>query len=479
MVLSREKYDTLLPMESSSAVSFVFGAAIPLARACRQACSYCGFRTTGEGIVPLIDLQLKIQEAAAATAVQILFLTGDTPQDDPTVQVGLHEAGFTSFRDYLQEAIATARDLRLFPVLAGGYLSRFDAEKLASTGAALQIDVVPAPLRGPGEAHASAPGRTPQAGRAAIESAHQARIPYHLRLLVGIGESDLDRETWIREMGTFCASDPYLQDVALVPFQPQPLTPFRKRPPIRFESLLQAVLTLREAFPVHYRSVPPHLCHRFPDLVEAGLNDLGAVPLLTGDPSVPNLPVPSLELLNRRLQNADIHLFERLPATTPAALRRTAIAPVLERQQTLMAARQGRSLRLVDNGRCFVCGPDNPAGLHVRFQQVDPATWATQWVPGTRHQGYAGIVHGGILSTLLDEAMAQCLWQAGHKVLTADMKVRFLHPVPVGLPLQVIGSQSGRRGHLHFTKARIVSHDGTNFAEAEGRFIDLDDTSSP
>ena len=82
------------------------------------------------------------------------------------------------------------------------------------------------------------------------------------------------------------------------------------------------------------------------------------------------------------------------------------------------------------------------------------------------------MVHGGILSTLLDELMAQCLIKSGIKVVTADMKVRFLKPAPLGIPLIITGTRVGGRNHFHFTKGTVRLSDGVVLAEAEGRYAE-------
>ncbi|MDR5683768.1 MAG: PaaI family thioesterase [Armatimonadota bacterium] len=86
--------------------------------------------------------------------------------------------------------------------------------------------------------------------------------------------------------------------------------------------------------------------------------------------------------------------------------------------------------------RCFVCGPDNPIGLHLRFSPDGRAIEA-EFVPTELHVGYEGIVHGGILAAAMDDAMANLFYFRGQKGLTARMEVRFRRAVRPGQALRV------------------------------------------
>src|SRR5437773_12543515 len=72
--------------------------------------------------------------------------------------------------------------------------------------------------------------------------------------------------------------------------------------------------------------------------------------------------------------------------------------------------------------RCFVCGQDNPIGLKLKFSRVGEGVWA-EFTPSDLHAGYEGLVHGGILAALIDDAMAN-VWAAnGREAVTAKIEV--------------------------------------------------------
>jgi acyl-coenzyme A thioesterase PaaI-like protein len=121
---------------------------------------------------------------------------------------------------------------------------------------------------------------------------------------------------------------------------------------------------------------------------------------------------------------------------------------------------------------CFGCGNGNPAGLRLRFRPLaDGRVWA-EFVPLRQHEGYLGMTHGGILATILDEAMSWAVTNAGDLGVTARMTTTFRHPVRLGESLRVVGSIASRRSRTIETRAELFSvATGTLLAEAEGRFV--------
>jgi len=84
-----------------------------------------------------------------------------------------------------------------------------------------------------------------------------------------------------------------------------------------------------------------------------------------------------------------------------------------------------------DDRYCFVCGPKNPMGLKLDFN-FDGKTIRTEYTPPKEHQGYMNIVHGGIVSTLLDEVMVKVAIELGKPAVTAQMDIRLKKAVKIG-----------------------------------------------
>ena len=127
--------------------------------------------------------------------------------------------------------------------------------------------------------------------------------------------------------------------------------------------------------------------------------------------------------------------------------------------------------RLRDNQRCFVCGKDNPNGLGVHFEiNTEQRSISAKFTPTEHHQGYEGIVHGGILSTLLDEAMAKLTVSLGIPAVTAEMTVTFKAPAAPGEELFVSGRLTHESSKLIRAEAKI-ERGPVVIAEATGKLI--------
>ncbi len=123
------------------------------------------------------------------------------------------------------------------------------------------------------------------------------------------------------------------------------------------------------------------------------------------------------------------------------------------------------------NQWCFACGPLNPIGLKLSFQEENNKYIAT-FTAGPEHQGYDGIVHGGIISTLLDEIMARHIYAKGINAVTAKLEIKYRQPTPVGQPLTVTGwITSNKRGRIYETAGTIALPDGTVTAEGKATVV--------
>lgn len=119
---------------------------------------------------------------------------------------------------------------------------------------------------------------------------------------------------------------------------------------------------------------------------------------------------------------------------------------------------------------CYGCGPANPHGLAIRFQQEGQEAVGV-FVPRAEHQGFPGYVHGGVVAAALDEAMGWAVYLAGAWAITGRMEVRFRRPVPVGASLEVRAQVVESRGRRLMARARLTDVDGQVLAEAEGLFL--------
>lgn len=126
---------------------------------------------------------------------------------------------------------------------------------------------------------------------------------------------------------------------------------------------------------------------------------------------------------------------------------------------------------------CFVCGQNNPKGLHlkVRYQPEALAAEAEIALP-REYQGWADVIHGGILATLLDELMAHAVWRFAGAGLTLSLEVRFHAPLKPGETIRVRGVLTSLNGRRRTAEADIFRvADGQKIASAQSRFLLLEE----
>ena len=127
---------------------------------------------------------------------------------------------------------------------------------------------------------------------------------------------------------------------------------------------------------------------------------------------------------------------------------------------------------------CFACGKDNPKGLHLQFEWTEEGSrYQTTFVAGPEHQSYNGVMHGGLVSTLLDEIMGRYYYAKGKQAVTAKLEVRFRAPTPIGQELLIEGRVVGQRGKMAEMTAQVRLADGSVTAEGKAMVAILGDLS--
>jgi len=125
---------------------------------------------------------------------------------------------------------------------------------------------------------------------------------------------------------------------------------------------------------------------------------------------------------------------------------------------------------ITDDGYCFVCGPKNPIGLKLDFS-LEGEVMRTEFISRKEHQGYMDIVHGGIISTLLDEIMVKLAIELGMPAVTAHMDIRLRKSVKVGSRLTFSAKILENTNKLLVAHAKSVTDDGKIVAEATVKLV--------
>ena len=127
------------------------------------------------------------------------------------------------------------------------------------------------------------------------------------------------------------------------------------------------------------------------------------------------------------------------------------------------------------SGHCFGCGPNNPEGLHLTFAIDEQAhTAAASVTLDERYQGAPGYVHGGIIATLLDEAMSKLNRSLGVLAVTRQMEVSYLRPAPIGAEMKLRSHFLRREGRKLFHEAELLNLEGEVLSRCSGLWIVID-----
>lgn len=131
--------------------------------------------------------------------------------------------------------------------------------------------------------------------------------------------------------------------------------------------------------------------------------------------------------------------------------------------------------RQPNSHHCFVCGLENPFGLHLRFDVTAPGKVTSEFTIGEEYQGYPGVVHGGIVAAMLDEVAGRSHMGVDPPrfMYTAKLDIRYRKNVPVGQPLLLVGIAGNNKRRTATASSAIYDKEGTLLAEAEALLVDI------
>lgn len=130
-----------------------------------------------------------------------------------------------------------------------------------------------------------------------------------------------------------------------------------------------------------------------------------------------------------------------------------------------------------NSNHCFVCGRNNPHGLHLKFYESSPGEVTVEYIVPEQFQGYPGVVHGGVVAAILDEVTGRT--QMGGDpprfMFTARLDIRYRKNVPTGKPLRIVGRVKSSRERTATATGEIFGPNGDLLAEAEAVLVNVPD----
>ncbi|HII06940.1 MAG TPA: 7,8-didemethyl-8-hydroxy-5-deazariboflavin synthase subunit CofG [Methanotrichaceae archaeon] len=280
---------------------------IPVTDVCRNRCLYCGFRRDEGKIISRKEATELLDKGASSGCTEALFSLGEAPWLVSGFGDLLKRVGRDDLLDYLIELFELALERDLLPHTNAGLLSKEDMKRLAPYNASMGLMLE---TTADVEAHRSSPGKRPDLRVKAIAAAGELMIPFTTGILVGIGETKVDRARSLQAIKELHETFGHIQEVIVQPFDPKPKTAMSHLAPPSPEVIAETVRMARSILPKSVAvQVPPNLADPLP-LVEAGAEDLGGISPVTLDWINPERRWPTPEELESRL--AGWELKERL-----------------------------------------------------------------------------------------------------------------------------------------------------------------------
>ncbi len=295
---------------------------IPLTHLCRDVCHYCTFARTPKHIEqPYMSIEqvLKLcREGAQQGCQEALFTLGEKPElRYKAARDALQQSGFASTIDYVAEVAATVlEETGLLPHINAGNMNIAEITKLREVSASMGIMLESASPRlcEKGMPHYGSPDKDPLTRLETIDLAGQACIPFTSGILIGIGETRLERIESLLALRQAHQRHGHLQEIIVQNFRAKPNTKMAQAPEPDLNELLWTIAVARLIFGAQMNiQAPPNLSPGvLPQLVAAGINDWGGVSPLTPDHVNPEAPWPHLDKLARETAAAGKFLDQRL-----------------------------------------------------------------------------------------------------------------------------------------------------------------------
>ena len=307
-------------------ISYSKNVFIPLTHLCRDVCHYCTFAhppKKGEVVfMPIDEIVETAKKGAAAGCKEALFTLGDKPElRYRAAREALAELGHETTISYLAEAAeAVRRETGLLPHLNPGVMTAEDLELLrpVSVSMGIMLETASGRLSEKGMPHYGSPDKEPSARLETIRLAGEKKIPFTSGILIGIGETRVERIESLLELRDLHDDHGHIQEIIIQNFRRKPGTKMENAPEPSLEDYQWTLAMSRIIFgPEMNIQAPPNLS---PDdlgvLLDTGISDWGGVSPITPDFVNPEAPWPHLQRLRDDTTERGFDMAERL-ATYP------------------------------------------------------------------------------------------------------------------------------------------------------------------
>ncbi len=303
-------------------VSYSRKVFIPLTRLCRNVCGYCTFVRGPKHVdhpylrpEEVLEIARLGRESGCREA---LFTLGDRPEAvHESALAALAALGYASTLEYLAAMCLLVREeTGLLAHTNPGVLTQDEigALRKVSVSQGMMLESTSLRLCEPGGPHHGCPDKLPAVRLAAIEAAGRARVPFTSGILIGIGETRLERIDALLALREAHGRHGHLQEVIIQNFRAKADTRMRAHGEPGFDDLLWTAAAARVVLGAEANiQIPPNLSEsRFPELLAAGINDWGGISPVTDDYVNPERKWPQIDALEKATRDAGLILAERL-----------------------------------------------------------------------------------------------------------------------------------------------------------------------
>lgn len=304
---------------------------IPLTQLCRDVCHYCTFARTPRRIeqayMPKEEVLQLCREGASLGCQEALFTLGEKPElRYKAAREALADMGYATTLEYVTDiAEAVLKETGLLPHINAGTMTSEEIAALRKVSASMGIMLESASSRlcEKGMPHYGSPDKDPETRLETLCLAGEANVPFTTGILIGIGETRLERIESLLAIRRVHEQYGHIQEVIVQNFRRKPDTKMAQAPEPDLEELLWTLAVTRLIFGSRMNiQAPPNLSPGvLPQLVAAGINDWGGVSPLTPDHVNPEAPWPHLDKLAAETSRAGKFLDQRLTVYPEYALQ--------------------------------------------------------------------------------------------------------------------------------------------------------------
>lgn len=295
---------------------------IPLTHLCRDVCHYCTFAQTPKKVqapyMTVAEVLSQVREGEAQGCKEALLTLGEKPElRYRAAREALAEMGFESTLHYVAHvAKAIIEETGVLPHINAGCMTEEEVAMLRPVSASMGImlESSSARLSEKGMPHYGSPDKDPAVRLQTIDVAGQAKVPFTSGILIGIGETRLERIESLLELREKHEKYGHLQEIIIQNFRAKDDTKMSQAPEPDLNELLWTIAVARIVFgPFMSLQAPPNLSPGvLPKIIQAGINDWGGVSPVTPDYVNPEAPWPHLETLAKETALSGKYLHERL-----------------------------------------------------------------------------------------------------------------------------------------------------------------------